>query len=84
MTLVNPSAAVVPETTPGFGARVGVSVLSFFVWISFVLLYLGFWSGGYTALQSVIVIVVSVLLFAAVNGAAWASWGARFARAKFA
>jgi hypothetical protein len=66
-----------PMFDRGFGWRVGTSIVSFFGLVSYVLLYFAFWSTSYTAVQGAVLIVVGLLLFVAVNGAAWASWGIR-------
>ncbi len=71
-------------STPGFGWRVAISIVSVFGWLSFVLLYFAFWADGFTGVQSGVLILVSLLVFIAVNGAAWASWGTRYARAHHA
>jgi hypothetical protein len=64
----------------GLGWRVAVSVVSVFGWLSFVLLYFGFWSTPFSVTQTVVLVIVSMLVFVAVNGATWASWGIRHAR----
>lgn len=53
------------------------SILVPVAWLSFTLLYVGFWAQGFTLFQSVIVILVSVILLGGVMGAIWASWGMR-------
>ncbi len=58
-------------------ARVVASILGPVAWLSFTLLYVGFWAQGFTLFQSVIVILVSVIVLAGVLGALWASWGMR-------
>lgn len=63
----------------GFGWRVSVSIVTVFGWVSFLLLYFAFWAGAFSVLQSVVIFVVSILVFVAANGAAWAPWGARYA-----
>ncbi len=75
------STALTPQPSgPGFGWRVGVSVISVFGWVIFILLYFAFWADHYTGLQSAVIIIVSILAFIAMNGAAWASWGVQQAR----
>jgi hypothetical protein len=64
----------------GFGWRIAVSILSVFGLVSFVLLYFAFWAGAFSASQSAVLVVVTILVFVAANGAAWASWGTRYAR----
>ncbi len=64
-------------TTAGLGWRLLLSILGPVVWLSFTLLYVGFWSPGFSLFQSIIVILVSLLVLGGVMGAAWASWGIR-------
>ena len=61
-------------------ARVVASILGPVAWLSFTLLYVGFWAQGFTLFQSVIVILVSVIILAGLMGALWASWGLRHRR----
>jgi hypothetical protein len=58
-------------------ARVVASIIGPVAWLSFTLLYVGFWAHGFTLFQSVIVILVSVIILAGLMGALWASWGMR-------
>jgi hypothetical protein len=58
-------------------ARVVASILGPVAWLSFTLLYVGFWAQGFTLFQSVIVVLVSVIILAGLMGALWASWGMR-------
>lgn len=70
-----------PTTTgPGFSWRVATSILSFFGLLSFILVYLAFWADQLTGFQSATVVIVAILIFIAVNAAAWASWGTRQGR----
>ncbi len=64
----------------GMRWRVAVSILLGAGWLSFVLLYAAFWSGGLSLFQSIVIVLVSLLLLAGILGAMWASWGMRFAR----
>jgi hypothetical protein len=61
----------------GMGWRISVSVAAVFAWLIFLLLYFAFWAGAYSAGQSAVIVVVSLLAFVGVNAVAWASWGAR-------
>ncbi len=59
-------------------------IFSIFVpigWLSLTLLYVGFWAGGFTLFQSVILILVSLLLLGGVMGAVWVAWGPRYRHA---
>jgi hypothetical protein len=58
-------------------ARVVASILGPVAWLSFTLLYVGFWAQGFSLFQSVIVILVSIIILAGLMGAMWASWGMR-------
>lgn len=51
------------------------SITGAVVWLSFTLLYAGFWARGFTLFQSVIVILVSVVVLAGVMGAVRTVWG---------
>ena len=77
------SVTVIPGQSrdDGFGWRVGLSILSVFGLASFALLFLAFWAGSYSVVQDVVVLFVAGIVFVAVNGAAWASWGVRRAPA---
>jgi len=57
--------------------RVVASILGPVAWLSFTLLYVGFWAPSFTLFQSVIVILVSAIILAGLMGALWASWGMR-------
>jgi hypothetical protein len=61
-------------------ARVVASILGPVAWLSFTLLYVGFWAKGFTLFQSVIVILVSVIILGGLMGALWASFGFRSRR----
>ncbi|MGP8158852.1 MAG: hypothetical protein ACLPWO_04500 [Thermoplasmata archaeon] len=58
-------------------ARVVASILGPVAWLSFTLLYVGFWAQGFTLFQSVIVILVSAIILGGLMGALWAAWGMR-------
>ena len=58
-------------------ARIVASILGPVAWLSFTLLYVGFWAQGFSLFQSVIVILVSVIVLGGLMGALWASWGMR-------
>lgn len=65
----------------GFRARIVGSILGPVAWLSFTLLYVGFWATGFSLFQSVIVILVSVIVLGGVMGALWTSWGPRYRHA---
>lgn len=66
-----------PEFVRSWRGPVLVSILGPVGWLVFTLLYVGFWAGGLTLFQDVIVVLVSLLLLAGTMGAAWIVWGSR-------
>jgi hypothetical protein len=58
-----------------------VSILGPVAWLSFTLLYVGFWASGFTLFQSIIVILVSVIILGGLMGALWTGWGPRYRHA---
>ena len=64
----------------GWRWRMVISILVPVAWLSFTLLYVGFWATGFTLFQSVIVILVSVIILGGVMGATWTAWGPRYRR----
>jgi len=64
----------------GMHWRVALSIITFFGWIIFLILWLFFYAGSYNVYQNIAIFIVSLLAFIAVNGAAWASWGMRYSR----
>ena len=69
-----------PEMMSEIRWRVMLSILGPAAWLSFTLLYVGFWAHGFTLFQSVVVILVSLVLLIGVLGGAWAYWGMRHER----
>jgi hypothetical protein len=65
---------------PGYVWRVGLSVIMAFAWIAFFILWFAFLGVGYSAYQTIAVLLISVLVLVAVLGAAWAPWGIRQAQ----
>lgn len=59
----------------GIRWRIIASILVPVAWISFTLLYVGFWASGFTLFQSIIIILVSLLVLAGVMGVVWVSAG---------
>jgi hypothetical protein len=59
----------------GMRWRVLASIIGPIAWLSFTLLYVGFWAQGYSLFQSVIVILVSLLILGGVMGVLWVTWG---------
>ena len=69
-----------PEDTPGFAWRVSLTIIVFFAMIVFVVLWLFFYADAFTLYQNLAVLLVVILIFLAVMGAAWAYWGIRYGR----
>jgi len=55
------------------------SMLAFFVWLVFILLYALYWSTGFTFFQNLVVSVVSFLITAGVVGVLWMVLGMKYA-----
>jgi len=58
--------------------RIVLSIGASAAWVSATLLYLAFWAPHFSLLQSLVVVVVSLVILAAVLLAAWISYGLRF------
>jgi hypothetical protein len=66
-----------PSRQEGMGWRVSISILSLFGSLIAAILWLFFYAGEFNVYQNVAVVVVILMVFIAVNGATWASWGMR-------
>ena len=66
------------DAPPGLRWRILVSVIGPIAWISLTLLYVGFWSSGFSLFQSIIVVLVSILILAGVVSVPWIWWGPRY------
>lgn len=67
-----------PRTRPeGMGWRVGVSIITSFGALIAAIIWLFFFAGGFSVYQNIALVVVIFLVFVAVMGATWASWGMR-------
>lgn len=64
--------------TPGFRWRVSLSIVTFFGWMIFLVIWLFFYIEMYTPFQNIAIFIVSVLAFVAIMGAAWAPWGMKY------
>ncbi|MCL5069205.1 MAG: hypothetical protein M1368_12765, partial [Thaumarchaeota archaeon] len=62
-------------TTEGMGWRVGVTILTFFGAIIAGIVWLFFYASSFNIYQNVAVAAVISLVFIAIMGATWASWG---------
>jgi hypothetical protein len=81
----NPAPATTPARSREFDlfgslrrrilASIGVTV----GWLCLTLLYVAFWAHGFSLLQSIVVVVVSLLVLGAILLGVWVSFGLRFA-----
>jgi len=69
-----------PEETPGFGWRVGLSILVVFGWAIFLISWLLFYAGNFNTYQNLAVVLLSFLVGMAILAASWASWGVKYGR----
>jgi protein-S-isoprenylcysteine O-methyltransferase Ste14 len=69
-----------PRRPEGMGWRVSVSIITFFGAVIAAILWLFFYAGSFSVYQNIAVVVVIFLVFIAVMGATWASWGMRQSR----
>ncbi len=74
MTIDEAGAGPKPD---GMGWRVSVSIVTFFGSLIVAILWLFFYAGSFNVYQNIAVLVVIFLVFIAVMGATWASWGLR-------
>lgn len=58
----------------GLSRRIGVSIVTFFGWVSFVLRWIGFYWSRFSPGQNNIILIVSFLIFIAINGVMWTGW----------
>ena len=72
--------AKISATARAVRARILASIVAPVAWLSFTLLYVGFWAHGFTLFQSIIVVIVSILVLFAVMAVLWVSFGFREAR----
>jgi hypothetical protein len=72
-----PTIIMNDECPEGMGWRVSVSILTLFGLIGFLVIWLFFFADGFSIYQNIAVVMVGILAFVAINGAAWAPWGMR-------
>ncbi len=58
--------------------RVLTSIAATAGWLSLVLLFLAFWASGFSLVQDIVLIVVSLIVLSAVLLGAWISFGVQF------
>lgn len=64
---------------PGFGWRVGLSILVVFGWLAFLIIWLFFYAGDYGVFQNIAIFLVSIIVGIGILAAAWATWGIKHA-----
>jgi len=69
-----------PEDTPGFGWRVSLSIVASLGWAVFLIIWLFFYASAFNIYQNIAVFVASILVFGAIMGGSWASWGMKHGR----
>lgn len=70
--------APLPMETPGFGLRVGISILVVFGWLIFLIFWLLFYAGNFSIYKNLAVVLMSILIGVAILAASWASWGVKY------
>jgi hypothetical protein len=69
-----------PMDTPGFGWRVGLTILSVLGWLIFSIVWLLFYASSFDIYQNIAAIIVSLLVVGAILASSWASWGINYGR----
>ncbi len=64
--------------TPGFRWRVSLSIVTFFCWVIFLVIWLFFYVEGFTLFQNIGLFIASVLALVAVMAGAWVPWGMKY------
>ena len=67
-------------SVPGFGLRIGISIISFFALLVFLIIWLFFYAGSFSVLQNIAAVLSGIVIFIAVMAGAWVSWGIRYAQ----
>lgn len=66
--------------TAGFGWRVAVSILVFFGWLIFLIIWLFFYAVDYSVFQNLAMVLVSIIAGIGILAGTWVTWGMRFAK----
>lgn len=62
----------------GMRWRTVASIVIGFGWVVFILLFAGFWSGGLSPFQNIVIFFVSIVVALGILAAMWAGWGMRW------
>ena len=68
--------------TKGLGWRIAASIIVFFGWLAFLILWLFFYAGEFDVFQNIAIFIISILIGIGVLAAVWASWGIKMARSQ--
>ncbi len=68
-----------PVHVRGFRLRVASSIVIFFGWLIFLVIWLFFYASGYSLAQNIAVFLVSTLFMIGSMALIWATWGLRYA-----
>lgn len=63
----------------GMAWRISVSAVSALSWLAFFILWLAFYAGDFNAYENIAIIILSVVVFVALNVAVWVPFGMKFA-----
>ena len=70
------------EMPPGGAARVAVSIVVGVGWLIFLILFLAFYAEDFSIYRNLAIILVSLLVVGAIEGAMWAPWAMKTGRAR--
>jgi len=65
------------KTQRGIMARIIVTIITIAGFLSGSLIYIGFYAGGYSTFQKIIVFLVALILAVTVVSIAWVTWAGR-------
>ena len=60
------------------GWRVSLSIGMGIGWLIFLIIWLAFFAGDYSAYQNIAIVLISILVVFLILGGSWASWGLKF------
>ena len=67
-----------PMETPGFGWRVGISILVGCGWLVFLIVWLSFYATDLSIYHNIAIFLTSLLVVGAILGSSWVSWGVKY------
>jgi hypothetical protein len=62
----------------GMRWRTTTSIVIGFGWVVFILLFAGFWSGGFSIFQNIMIFFASIVTAIGILATIWAGWGMRW------